>query len=44
VLAVPSVVIPTETNYLLNSLHSSFARIEIGKPMEFVTDLRLMRK
>lgn len=44
VLAVPSVVIPTETNYLLNPLHPSFARIEIGKPEEFVTDLRLIRK
>ena len=44
VLAVPSVVIPTETNYLLNPLHRSFARIDIGKPEEFVTDLRLIRK
>jgi RES domain-containing protein len=44
VLAVPSVVIPTETNYLLNPLHASFARIAIGKPEEFVTDLRLIRK
>lgn len=44
VLAVPSVVIPTESNYLLNPLHRSFARIEIGKPQEFVTDLRLIRK
>jgi RES domain-containing protein len=44
VLAVPSVVIPTETNYLLNPLHHAFARIEIGKPEEFVTDLRLIRK
>ncbi len=44
VLAVPSVVIPTETNYLLNPLHPSFARIAIGKPEEFVTDLRLIRK
>jgi RES domain-containing protein len=43
VLAVPSVVIPTETNYLLNPLHPSLARIEIGKPEEFVTDLRLIR-
>lgn len=44
VLAVPSVVIPTETNYLLNPLHPSFARTAIGKPEEFVTDLRLIRK
>ena len=44
VLAVPSVVIPTETNYLLNPRHPSFARIEIGAPEAFVTDLRLIRK
>ena len=43
-LAVPSAVIPSETNYLLNPLHPSFAKIEIGKPQDFVTDLRLIRK
>ena len=44
VLAVPSVVIPTETNYLLNPLHPAFARIDIGEAEVFVTDLRLIRK
>lgn len=44
VLAVPSTVIPTETNYLLNPLHSSFAKIDIGEPQDFITDLRLIRK
>lgn len=44
VLAVPSVVIPTEMNYLLNPLHPAFARIAISKPEAFVTDLRLIRK
>jgi RES domain-containing protein len=44
VLAVPSAVIPSETNYLLNPLHPSFARIAIGKPQEFITDLRLFAK
>ena len=43
-LAVPSVVIPTETYYLLNPLHPSFPRIEIGAPEEFVTHLRLIQK
>jgi len=43
VLAVPSVIIPSETNYLLNPLHPSFAKIEIGEPHDFVTDLRLSR-
>ncbi len=44
VLAVPSVVIPIETNYLLNPLHPAFTRILIGRAEAFVTDLRLMRK
>lgn len=43
VLAVPSVVIPAETNYLLNPLHPAFAKIAIGQPQAFVTDLRLIR-
>ena len=44
VLAVPSVVIPAEHNYLLNPLHPSFAKIEIGEPQDFITDLRLIKK
>ncbi len=43
VLAVPSTVIPAETNYLLNPLHPAFAKIEIGQPQIFVTDLRLFK-
>ncbi len=42
-LAVPSSVIPAETNYLLNPLHPSFAKIEIGEPQDFITDLRLIK-
>lgn len=41
-LAVPSAVVPVETNYLLNPLHPDFARIRVGEPRELVTDLRLM--
>lgn len=44
ILAVPSVVIPGETNYLLNPLHPHFSKIEIGEPQTFITDLRLIRK
>lgn len=44
VLAVPSAVIPAEYNYLLNPLHSSFSKIEIGELQELITDLRLVRK
>lgn len=44
VLAVPSAVIPAEFNYLLNPLHPSFSKIEIGEPQDFITDLRLIKK
>ena len=30
VLAVPSAIIPTESNYLLNPLHPDFKRIKVG--------------
>lgn len=43
VLAVPSAVVPAETNYLLNPLHADFRRIKIGKPQKFETDLRLIK-
>ena len=43
VLAVPSAVIPVETNYLLNPLHAEFRRIRIGAPQKFETDLRLIK-
>lgn len=44
VLAVPSAAIPAEFNYLLNPLHPSFSKIEIGEPQDFITDLRLLKK
>jgi RES domain-containing protein len=43
VLAVPSVIVPRETNYLLNPLHPAFKRIDIGKPSTVETDLRLIK-
>ncbi len=43
VLAIPSVVIPVETNFLLNPLHPDFRRIKVGKPRRFETDLRLIK-
>jgi len=43
VIAVPSAVIPAETNYLLNPAHPDFKKIDIGKPQPFITDLRLIR-
>lgn len=44
VLAVPSAVIPAETNFLLNPVHPEFRRIRIGKPVPFRLDPRLFAK
>ena len=41
VLAVPSVIVPFEWNYLLNPLHADFARIQIGSPQGYRFDPRL---
>lgn len=41
VLRVPSVVIPSESNFLLNPAHPNFAKIEILKPTPFDLDPRL---
>jgi RES domain-containing protein len=43
ILAVPSAVIPIETNYLLNPAHPNFGRVAIGVPALLETDLRLLR-
>jgi RES domain-containing protein len=43
ILAVPSAVVPAETNYLLNPRHPDFAKISLGEPQELVTDLRLIK-
>lgn len=41
VLAVPSVIVPAETNFLLNPSHPDFGKIRIHKPTDFVLDPRL---
>ena len=41
VLAVPSAIVPEETNYLVNPLHPDFSRIEIGPARDFALDSRL---
>jgi RES domain-containing protein len=41
VLAVPSVIVPAETNYLVNPAHRDFRKIRIGKPIRFAFDARL---
>lgn len=44
ILEVPSAIIPTEYNYLLNPSHPDFARITIAEPTPFRIDLRLLRR
>lgn len=44
VLAVPSAVIPAETNYLINPAHPAFVEIGIGIAQPFITDLRLIKR
>ena len=41
VLSVPSVIIPSERNYLLNPAHPDFARIRFFPPRPFTFDRRL---
>ena len=43
VLTVPSALIPSELNYLLNPLHPDFTRIRVGKPARFEFDPRLFK-
>jgi RES domain-containing protein len=42
VLALPSVIVPGERNYLLNPAHPDFKRIAMGKPERFAFDPRLL--
>lgn len=42
VLQVPSVVVPSEWNYLLNPQHNDFAKITLGAPEPLVLDRRLL--
>ena len=42
VLAVPSIIIPEELNYVLNPAHPDFKKIAIGKPQDFTLDARLL--
>jgi RES domain-containing protein len=44
VLRVPSVVIPRESNYMLNPEHPDFSRIVIEGPLAFQFDLRLVAR
>jgi RES domain-containing protein len=43
VLRVPSVLVESEWNYLLNPAHPDYRRITIGKPVPFQFDPRLIK-
>ncbi|MBI3030136.1 MAG: RES family NAD+ phosphorylase [Candidatus Rokubacteria bacterium] len=43
VLAVPSAVIPSELNYLLNPLHPAFKQIRVGEAAPFRFDPRMFK-
>ena len=43
VLEVPSAVIPSERNYLLNPKHADFTRIRIEDPIPFAFDPRMWK-
>ncbi|MGD1020240.1 MAG: RES family NAD+ phosphorylase [Verrucomicrobiia bacterium] len=42
ILAVPSVIIPSGLNYVLNPAHPDFSKIVFGKPKPFAFDPRLL--
>jgi RES domain-containing protein len=44
VLEVPSAIIPSEHNYLLNPTHADFSKVTIADPVPFSLDLRLLRR
>jgi RES domain-containing protein len=41
-LAVPSAIVPEESNYLLNPAHAGFGRLRFGRPVPFLLDPRLV--
>jgi RES domain-containing protein len=44
ILAVPSALVPIETNFLINPLHPEFPKIRIGRAAAFAYDSRLIKK
>jgi RES domain-containing protein len=44
VLAVPSAIVPQESNCLLNPGHPAFKQIRIGKPEPFALDRRMWKR
>lgn len=44
VLAVPSAILPSEQNVLLNPAHADFRKVTVGKPERFTFDRRLTHR
>lgn len=43
-LAVPSAIVPEESNYLLNPTHAAYTRLAFGHPVPVVLDPRLVSR
>jgi RES domain-containing protein len=43
ILEVPSAIVPTEKNYLINPAHPDFRKLKIGSPTKFEFDPRLIK-
>jgi RES domain-containing protein len=43
VLEVPSAIVPTENNYLINPAHPAFGKLKVGEPRKFEFDPRLIK-
>ncbi|HZV34772.1 MAG TPA: RES family NAD+ phosphorylase, partial [Verrucomicrobiae bacterium] len=43
ILAVPSVIIPKEFNFLVNPRHPDFTKLQIDAPTDFAFDPRLFK-
>ena len=43
-LSVPSVLVPSESNFLINPRHSDFSKLSIGRPLNFRFDTRFATK
>lgn len=44
VLSIPSVVVPYERNFVLNSSHDDFSRLTIRRPEPFTFDSRMRKR
>ncbi len=44
VLCVPSAVVPSEINYILNPQHPEFSNISIGEPIDLPVDPRIVSR